>query len=131
MRMRRGIIILGGPAKDLTGLQMKGGTIILMNGAEIRTGAWMNRGTIISLKPLQLMPTFVCSGNTNLIVMTVLANYVKQFGITLPHAVADGTYCQYSGDSTIGRTAAVVQSARGHQGRHGSRAFLGDRETAN
>ena len=30
MRMRRGIIVIGGPARDFTGLQMKGGTIVLL-----------------------------------------------------------------------------------------------------
>ena len=38
MRMRRGIIAVGGPVRDFAGLQMKGGTIVLLGGAEIRTG---------------------------------------------------------------------------------------------
>ena len=41
MRMRRGVIAVGGPVRDFAGLQMKGGTIFLLGGAEIRTGAWM------------------------------------------------------------------------------------------
>ena len=59
MRMKRGIIAIGGPVRDFAGLQMKGGTIVLGSGAELRTGAWMIRGTIISLTPLPLMPTFL------------------------------------------------------------------------
>ena len=108
MRMRRGTIIVGGAAKDFTGLQMKGGTIILMSGAEIRTGAWMNRGTIISLKPLQLMPTFVRSTDANPMFMGVLAKCLKQFGIILPHASAEGHYQQYSGDLSVSDKGEVL-----------------------
>ena len=58
MRMRRGIIAVGGQARDFVGLEMKGGTIVLRSGAELRTGAWISRGTIISLTPIKLLPTF-------------------------------------------------------------------------
>ena len=58
MRMKRGIIAIGGPVRDFAGLQMKGGSLFLMGGAELRTGAWMVRGTIVSLKEIPLMPTF-------------------------------------------------------------------------
>jgi formylmethanofuran dehydrogenase subunit C len=98
MRMRRGTIVIGGPAKDFTGLQMKGGTIILLSGAEIRTGAWMNRGTIISLKPLQMMPTFVHAADMSPSFVTLLANHLKPLGISLP---ADGTYQHFSGDLSV------------------------------
>jgi len=107
MRMRRGTIVIGGPAKDFTGLQMKGGTIILMGGAEIRTGAWMNRGTIISLKPLHLMPTFACSGCVAPVFVNLLANYLKQFGVTLPTAV-EGTYRQYAGDLSVSNKGEIL-----------------------
>ena len=108
MRMRRGTIILGGPAKDFTGLQMKGGTIILMSGAEIRTGAWMNRGTIVSLKPLQMMPTFTRSLDTNPAFMSLLSRHVKQFGIRLPFAAAEGRYAQYSGDLSVSDKGEIL-----------------------
>jgi formylmethanofuran dehydrogenase subunit C len=58
MRMRRGIIAVGGQVRDFAGLEMKGGTILLRSGAELRTGAWISRGTIISLTPIRLLPTF-------------------------------------------------------------------------
>ena len=96
--MHRGTIIVRGPARDFTGLQMKGGTIILLSGAEIRTGAWMNRGTIISLKPLQLMPTFVFTTAANPMFLSVYARHLKQFGVELPYTAAEGTYRVYSGD---------------------------------
>src|SRR5690606_21961778 len=101
MRMRRGTIVLGGPARDFAGLQMKGGTIILLSGAEIRTGAWMNRGTIISLKPLQLMPTFVPSCDGVPTFMRVYARYLQPLGIRLPHTSAEGTYRLYAGDLSV------------------------------
>jgi formylmethanofuran dehydrogenase subunit C len=101
MRMRRGTIILGGPAKDFTGLQMKGGTIILLSGAELRTGAWMNRGVIISMKPLAMMPTFVHSADMTPSFINLYAMQLKQLGVRLPFASAEGTYRIYSGDMSI------------------------------
>jgi formylmethanofuran dehydrogenase subunit C len=101
MRMKRGTIVVSGPARDFTGLQMKGGTIILMSGAEIRTGAWMIRGTIISLKPLQLMPTFVPSFKMTPTFLNIYSRHLKQFGIDLPYASADGVYQFYSGDRSV------------------------------
>jgi formylmethanofuran dehydrogenase subunit C len=108
MRMRRGTIVLGGPAKDFTGLQMKGGTIILMSGAEIRTGAWMNRGTIISLKPLELMPTFVHSVDSNPLFVSLIAQHIRKFGIRLPFAPDDGSYRQYSGDLAVSNKGEIL-----------------------
>lgn len=102
MRMRRGTIVLGGIARDFCGLQMKGGTIILQDGAEIRTGAWMNRGTIISLKPLQLMPTFVESNSFNPTFLNVYAKQLQQqHGIHLPFAATEGSYQRYAGDQSV------------------------------
>lgn len=107
MRMRRGTIVLGGPARDFTGLQMKGGTIVLLSGAEIRTGAWMNRGTIISLKPLQLMPTFVANCSLTPTFMNIYSRHLKQFGIQLPNAAA-GNYHFYSGDTSVSDKGEIL-----------------------
>jgi formylmethanofuran dehydrogenase subunit C len=98
MRMRRGNIIVRGAVKDFTGLQMKGGTIVLLGGAEIRTGAWMNRGTIISAKPLKMMPTFAFTATATPSFLPVYARQLKQWGVDLPYAAAEGTYQTYSGD---------------------------------
>ncbi len=101
MRMRRGLIVIGGPAKDFVGLQMKGGTIVLCEGAEIRTGAWMQRGTIISLKELQLMPTFIESGDYNPTFLNIYSLHLKQLGFKLPHLANDGSYRRYAGDKAV------------------------------
>jgi formylmethanofuran dehydrogenase subunit C len=108
MRMRRGTIILGGPARDFTGLQMKGGTIVLLSGAEIRTGAWMNRGTIISLKPLQLMPTFVYTCTQNPVFVNYYARSLQQLGVRLPYAAAAGAYHQYRGDVSVSHKGEIL-----------------------
>jgi formylmethanofuran dehydrogenase subunit C len=108
MRMRRGTIVLGGPTRDFTGLQMKGGTIVLLAGAEIRTGAWMNRGTIISLKPLQLMPTFILNCAMTPTFLNVYARHLKQMGIHLPYAEGEGAYRFYSGDTSVSDKGEVL-----------------------
>ena len=101
MRMRRGTIVVGGVVRDFAGLQMKGGTIVMLSGAEIRTGAWMNRGTIISLKPLQVMPTFTCSGTYNPTFINIYAKHLAQHGIQLPYKPSEGSYQRYCGDMGV------------------------------
>jgi formylmethanofuran dehydrogenase subunit C len=108
MRMRGGLIIICGPARDFTGLQMKGGTIVLMSGAEIRTGAWMNRGTIISMTPLQLMPTFAFATDRDPTFLSDDAGRLKQFGINLPSAAAEGIFRVYSGDLSVSDKGEIL-----------------------
>ncbi|MBS0260339.1 MAG: formylmethanofuran dehydrogenase subunit C [Planctomycetes bacterium] len=108
MRMRRGTIVIGGPARDFVGLQMKGGTIVLLSGAEIRTGAWMNRGTIISLQPLQLMPTFACSGVQNPVFVNLYSRFLQSWGIHLPFAASEGVYRQYRGDLAVSAKGEIL-----------------------
>lgn len=101
MRMKRGVIVIGGPSKDFTGLQMKGGTIVLLRGAEIRTGAWMMRGTIISLAPLKLLPTFAFDCSQNPTFLNIYARRLREWGVNLPHAILEGHYDGYTGDSSV------------------------------
>jgi formylmethanofuran dehydrogenase subunit C len=108
MRMKGGLIVIGGPAKDFTGLQMKGGMIVLMGGAEIRTGAWMTRGTIVSMKPLQMMPTFVFASDRDPSFLSDYALKMKDIGITLPHAAADGNFQLYSGDTSVSDKGEIL-----------------------
>ncbi len=99
MRMKRGIIAVRGPVRDFAGLQMKGGTIVLMSGAEIRTGAWMIRGTIVSLKPLQLLPTFLSACVYEPAFLRIYAKHLQPLGFALP--MQQGAYHRYSGDAAV------------------------------
>jgi formylmethanofuran dehydrogenase subunit C len=108
MRMRGGTIVIVGAARDFTGLQMKGGTIVLMNGAEIRTGAWMHKGTIISLKPLHMMPTFSYVGDRDASSLTELFARLKELGVTLSDAAADGAFRVYSGDLSVSDKGEIL-----------------------
>jgi formylmethanofuran dehydrogenase subunit C len=101
MRMRRGIIAVGGPVRDFAGLQMKGGTIILMSGAEIRTGAWMVRGTIVSLKPIQLLPTFSYCCDTNPTFVRLYARHLRPLEFVVPFEEPDGAYERFTGDTAV------------------------------
>jgi formylmethanofuran dehydrogenase subunit C len=101
MRMRGGTIVIVGAARDFTGLQMKGGTILLMSGAELRTGAWMSKGTIISMKPLHLMPTFTYAGDRDASSLNEQFARLKEFGVTLSNATANGTFRLFSGDLSV------------------------------
>jgi len=101
MRMRRGIIAVGGQARDFAGLEMKGGTLFLRGGAELRTGAWMSRGTIVSLPPLRLLPTFSYTSSYNPTFLGVYANHLKPLGFNLPFDEQEGAYLRYTGDASI------------------------------
>src|SRR6266849_7889726 len=101
MRMKRGIIAVGGLVRDFAGLQMKGGTIILRSGAELRTGAWMNRGTIVSLQPIPLLPTFAYAATYNPAFLRLYAKHLATLGIDLPCDEGEGAYQRYTGDAAV------------------------------
>ncbi len=101
MRMKRGIITVGGLVRDFAGLQMKGGTIVLSGGAELRTGAWMNRGTIVTLTPIPLLPTFAYASTGNPTFLRLYARHLAALGVTLPFADQDGVYERYTGDAAV------------------------------
>ena len=113
MRMRRGIIAVGGPVRDFAGLQMKGGTIVLLGGAEIRTGAWMIRGTIISLKPIPLLPTFAYACTYQPTFLRLYARHLETLGLSIPYGAGDGAYQRYTGDTSVpGKGEILVWEAR-------------------
>ncbi len=101
MRMKRGIIAVGGPVRDFAGLQMKGGTIVLRGGAELRTGAWMFRGTIISLAPIPLLPTFSYASAYNPTFLRLYARHLRTLGFPIPHDDQAGAYQRYTGDASV------------------------------
>ena len=102
MRMKRGIIFIGGAVRDFAGLQMKGGTIVLGSGAELRTGAWMMRGTIVSLKPLPLLPTFACCGDLQPDVPAhVRQTPAQRWVCHFPYEEREGAYQRYTGDASV------------------------------
>jgi formylmethanofuran dehydrogenase subunit C len=101
MRMRRGIIAVGGQVRDFAGLQMKGGTIVLRGGAELRTGAWMSRGTIVSLAPIRLLPTFSYSSTYNPTFLRLYAKHLSTLRFTIPYEERDGAYQRHTGDTSV------------------------------
>jgi formylmethanofuran dehydrogenase subunit C len=101
MRMKRGLIAIGGLVRDFAGLQMKGGTLVLRRGAEMRTGAWMTRGTIVALGPIGLLPTFSYASTYNPTFLRLYARYLATFGITLPFDERAGAYQRYAGDACV------------------------------
>jgi formylmethanofuran dehydrogenase subunit C len=114
MRMRRGVIAVGGPVRDFAGLQMKGGTIFLLGGAEIRTGAWMIRGTIVTLAPIPLLPTFTYACRYEPTFLRLYARYLETLGFAIPHRAGEGTYQRYAGDmSGLGKGEILMWEPAG------------------
>ena len=101
MRMKRGIIAVGGTVRDFAGLQMKGGTIILRGGAELRTGAWMMRGTIVSLRPIRLLPTFSAACTYNPTFLRLYARHLGTLGWAIPYEDDAGGYQRHTGDTSV------------------------------
>jgi formylmethanofuran dehydrogenase subunit C len=113
MRMRRGVIAVGGPVRDFAGLQMKGGTIFLLGGAEIRTGAWMARGTIVSLAPIHLLPTFTYACTYQPAFLRLYARYLRMLDFAIPSEAADGAYERFTGDTSgLGKGEILVWQSR-------------------
>jgi len=107
------VIVIAGPARDFTGLQMKGGTIFLMAGAELRTGAWMTRGTIVSLAPIPLLPTFPFACAYNPTFLRLYAKYLQALGYTIPCEALAGAYRRYTGDTSVpGKGEILIWQAR-------------------
>ncbi|MEP3480908.1 MAG: formylmethanofuran dehydrogenase subunit C [Fuerstiella sp.] len=111
-KMRRGTIVVRGKAGDLAGLQMIGGTIILKEAIGDHIGAWMKKGTIVCLQaPItndffseccEYSPTF----------LSIYAKHLRQYGVKLPMANADGQWLRYIGDaSRVGQGELLVQKS--------------------
>jgi formylmethanofuran dehydrogenase subunit C len=101
MRMKRGIIAVGGPVRDFAGLQMKGGTIVIRDGAELRTGAWMVRGTIVCLTSIPLLPTFSYSATYNPGFLRLYATHLETLGFTIACDEQRGAFRRYTGDNAV------------------------------
>lgn len=112
MRMKRGIIAVGGLVKDFAGLQMKGGTLVMRGGAELRTGAWMSRGTIISLAPIKLLPTFSYASTYTPSFLRLYARHLGKLGFTLPYEEQDGVYRRYTGDAAVPGKGEILMWVR-------------------
>lgn len=113
MRMKRGIIVVGGQARDFAGLEMRGGTMVLLGGAELRTGAWMSRGTIVSLAPIRLLPTFSYASRYNPTFLRVYARHLLTLGFAIPCDEREGAYRRYAGDAAVpGKGEILVWSPR-------------------
>ncbi len=107
MRMRRGLIAVGGSVRDFAGLEMKGGTIVLRGGAELRTGAWMSRGTIVSVPQIPLLPTFTYTSTYNPTFLRLCGRYLSTYGFALPYEEREGAYRRYLGDSSVPGTGEI------------------------
>jgi formylmethanofuran dehydrogenase subunit C len=87
--------------RDFAGLEMRGGTIVLQSGAELRTGAWMMRGTIVSLRPIDLLPSFLYGSTYNPTFMRLYARHLATLGLTVPYEDREGAYQRYTGDTAV------------------------------
>ncbi len=76
-KMRRGTIIVRGKTGPSTGSRMIGGTIWAEGGFGAEPGLMMRRGTLIGPSVESLLPTFVDCGRHDLVIVRVIARYLK------------------------------------------------------
>jgi formylmethanofuran dehydrogenase subunit C len=81
-KMRRGVVVVKGKTGPGTGTRMIGGTIWAEGGFGPEPGLMMRRGTLIGPSVASLLPTFVDSGKHDLVIVRVIARYLKE---TLGH----------------------------------------------
>jgi formylmethanofuran dehydrogenase subunit C len=76
-KMRRGIIVAKGKTGPGAGSRMIGGTIWAEGGFGAEPGLMMRRGTLIGPAVESLLPTFVDCGKHDLVILRILARYLK------------------------------------------------------
>ena len=76
-KMRRGTVVVRGKTGSGTGTRMIGGTIWAEGGIGPEPGLMMRRGTLIGPSVESLLPTFVDCGKHDLVIMRVIARYLK------------------------------------------------------
>jgi formylmethanofuran dehydrogenase subunit C len=75
-RLRRGLIIIEGNAGPHAGSGMIAGTLIICGATGPLPGILMRRGTIILGKPAELPPTFIPTGQTDLVFTRLLTRAI-------------------------------------------------------
>ncbi|MBS0232058.1 MAG: formylmethanofuran dehydrogenase subunit C [Proteobacteria bacterium] len=76
-KMRRGTVVVRGKTGPGTGSRMIGGTIWAEGGFGPEPGLMMRRGTLIGPSVDSLLPTFVDCGKHDLVIIRVIARYLK------------------------------------------------------
>ncbi|RUO99044.1 formylmethanofuran dehydrogenase subunit C [Hyphomicrobium sp.] len=76
-KMRRGIVVVRGKTGPGTGTRMIGGTIWAEGGFGRDPGLMMRRGTLIGPSVESLLPTFVDCGKHDLVIVRIIARYLK------------------------------------------------------
>lgn len=76
-KMRRGTIVVRGKTGPGTGSRMIGGTIWAEGGFGPEPGLMMRRGTLIGPSVERLLPTFVDCGKHDLVIVRIIARYLK------------------------------------------------------
>ncbi|MFT3730701.1 MAG: formylmethanofuran dehydrogenase subunit C [Hyphomicrobium sp.] len=76
-KMRRGTIVVRGKTGTGAGSRMIGGTIWAEGGFGAEPGLMMRRGTLIGPSVESLLPTFVDCGKHDLVIVRVIARYLK------------------------------------------------------
>lgn len=77
-RMRRGTILARGTTGTGAGTRMLGGTIWAEGGLGRHPGYLMRRGTLVGPSVAALLPTFVDCGRHDLLIVKIIARYLKQ-----------------------------------------------------
>lgn len=111
-RMRRGTIIARGTTGEGAGTRMLGGTIWAEGGLGAHPGYMMRRGTLIGPSVAELLPTFVDCGRHDLIIVQIIARYLKEtLGDKAPKPL--GRFVKKIGGdmATIGRGEILLPAA--------------------
>ena len=77
-KMRRGTVVVKGKTGPGAGTRMIGGTIWAEGGFGPEPGLMMRRGTLIGPSVETLLPTFVDCGKHDLVILRVIARYLKE-----------------------------------------------------
>lgn len=111
-KMRRGTLIVRGKTGHGTGTRMIGGTIWAEGGIGPEPGLMMRRGTLIGPSVESLLPTFVDCGKHDLVIIRVIARYLKSLLGDLAPKPMPLFVQKIGGDTaTIGRGEILLPAA--------------------
>jgi formylmethanofuran dehydrogenase subunit C len=99
-RLRRGLIVIERDAGAFAGSGMVAGTLVVCGGAGALPGILMRRGTIVLGRPADLLPTFVASGQAQLVFTHLLERAVASVSEKAA-ACVKAAGMRYAGDMAV------------------------------
>ena len=97
--MRRGLVVIGRTAGDLTGRGMIAGTVVVLGAAGADSGLWSKRGSVVVLGQITPPETYAYACTYQPVHLRLMfARLRARYGLPIQRKHLTGLYHRYSGD---------------------------------